>query len=65
MNSRNTLTDRTAARAAAFGFAAFVTLSMLAGVDSLATPPAAEMQLARQAAPTQVLASDTVRPSNT
>lgn len=61
MNSRNALSSRTAARATAFGFAAFVTLSMLASVDLLATQPAAEVQMARQAAPALVAASETVR----
>lgn len=61
MNSRTAL----AARATAFGFAAIVTLSILASVDTLATHPATDLQMARKAAPTQVLASDTARPSNT
>lgn len=61
MNNRNAL----AARATAFGFAVFVTLSILASVDRLATQPAVEWQLARQAAPAQVVVIEAVRPSNT
>jgi len=51
MNTRPTVTRQ----ATAFGFAAVVTLSMLASVHLLATQPAAEMQMTRQAAPTQVV----------
>jgi hypothetical protein len=65
MNSRNALAARSTARATAFGFAAFVTLSILASVDLLATQPAADLQMARQAAPTQVVATEAARPSNT
>ena len=61
MNSRNALT----ARATAFGFAALVTLSILASVDRLATQPAAEMQMARQAAPAHMAATGAVRQPNT
>jgi hypothetical protein len=57
MNRRNALTSRTTARVTAFGFAAFVTLSILASVDLLATQPAADLQMARQAAPAQVVAT--------
>lgn len=64
MNSRNTLAARTTARVTAFGFAAFVTLSILASVDLLATQPAADVQMARQATPAQVAATETLRPSN-
>ncbi|HSQ72442.1 MAG TPA: hypothetical protein VLM87_08470 [Rubrivivax sp.] len=68
MNSRNTFAARTAAhaaaRATAFGFAAVMTLSILASVDRLATQPAADMQMARQTAPTQVVATEAARPSN-
>ena len=42
-------------QATAFGFAAVVTLSMLASVNLLATQPALEVQMARQAAPYQVV----------
>ena len=63
-NALSALSSRTAARATAFGFAAFVTLSMLASVDLLATQPAADVQMARQAAPAQVAASETVRTPN-
>jgi hypothetical protein len=65
MNSRNTLAARTTARVTAFGFAAVVTLSVLAGIDQLATQPAADLQMARQAAPAQVVVTEAARPSNT
>lgn len=65
MNRRNALTSRTTVRATAFGFAAFVTLSILASVDLLATQPAADLLMARQAAPAQVVATEAVRPPNT
>jgi hypothetical protein len=65
MNSRNALAARTTARVTAFGFAAVVTLSVLAGVDQLATQPASDMLMARQAAPAQVVATEAARPSNT
>jgi hypothetical protein len=65
MNRRNALATRTSARVTAFGFAAFVTLSILASVDLLATQPAADLQMARQAAPAQVVATEAVRPPNT
>jgi hypothetical protein len=64
MNSRNTLAARTTARVTAFGFAAFVTLSILASVDLLATQPAADVQMARQAVPAQVAVTETVRQPN-
>ena len=51
MNTRHT----TSRQATAFGLAAIVTLSLLASVDRLATPAAAELQIARQTAPTQVV----------
>jgi len=65
MNSRNALSSRTTARVTAFGFAAFVTLSILASVDLLASQPAADLQMARQAAPAQVVATKAVRQPNT
>ena len=51
MNTRNA----TARQATAFGLAALVTLSMLASVNLLATQPVAEQQMARKAAPTQMV----------
>ncbi|MBE0547946.1 MAG: hypothetical protein IH627_09900 [Rubrivivax sp.] len=51
MNTRNTASRQ----ATAFGFAALVTLSLLAGVDRLATQAGVETQIAHQAAPTQVV----------
>ena len=60
MNTR----QATAARATAFGLAAFVTLAILASVDTLATPSATEMQMARQHAPTPVVATVAERPAN-
>lgn len=48
-------------QATAFGFAALVTLSMLAGVDRLAAPAAADMQMARPAAPTQIVVIEAAR----
>jgi hypothetical protein len=65
MNQRNDFTSRTTARVTALGLAAVVTLSILASVDLLATQPAADLQMSRQAAPAQVVATETVRPSNT
>lgn len=65
MTSRNALSSRTMARVTAFGFAAFVTVSILASVDLLATKPAADAQMARQAAPAQVATTEAVRQSNT
>jgi hypothetical protein len=61
MNTRHTVTRQ----ATAFGFAALVTLSMLASVDLLATQPGAEMQMARQAAPTQVVVIEAKRDAQT
>jgi len=61
MNTR----QATTARATAFGLAVFVTLSILASVDMLATPSAAEVQMARQQAPTPVVAIVAARPANT
>ena len=61
MNTRQT----TAARTTALGLAVFVTLSILASVDMLATPSAAQIQMARQQASTPVVATVAVRPANT
>ncbi len=61
MNIRNTATRQ----ATAFGFAALVTLSVLAGVDLLATQPTVDMQIARQAAPTQVVVIEARRDTRT
>ena len=61
MNTRHTVTRQ----ATAFGFAAVVTLSMLAGVHLLATQPGAEMQMTRQAAPTQVVVIEARRDAQT
>lgn len=51
MNQRTT----PARQATAIGLAALVTFAMLGSVDRLATQPAAEMQLARQSLPAQVV----------
>lgn len=61
MNTRNTASHQ----ATAFGFAALVTLSLLAGVDGLATHPAVDLQIARQAAPTQVVVIEAKRDART
>ena len=61
MNTRHA----TAARATALGLAVFATLSILVSVDWLATPSAAEVQMARQQASTPVVAAVAVRPANT
>lgn len=64
MNRRNAFAARTSARVTAFGFAAFMTLSILASVDRLASQPAADLQMARQAAAAQVVATKAVRQPN-
>jgi len=61
MNTRHTAIRQ----ATAFGFAAAVTLSMLASVNLLATQPALEVQMARQAAPTQVVVIEASRAAQT
>jgi len=61
MNRHSHLT----ARATAFGFAAVVTLSILTSIDTLATQPVAEAQMARQAAQHPVVATALECPSNT
>ena len=61
MNTRHA----TAARSIALGLALFVTLSILASVDMLATPSAAQIQMARQQASTPVVATAVARPAQT
>lgn len=61
MNTRSSTTRQ----ATAFGLALAVTLSMLASVDRLATEPATELQIARQALPTQVVVIETRRDART
>jgi len=61
MNTRHTASRQ----ATAFGLAALVTLSLLASVDRLATPAAAEMQIARQTAPAQVVVIEAKRITRT